>query len=55
MAFEMPMDEVHKVFANLQGEGILRMTGDAISLLDKEKLLRLTESVGRDPFDAPAG
>lgn len=52
LAFEMPMDDVRKIFAVLQQDGILGITAETISLLDREKLLRLTESLGRDAGEA---
>jgi CRP/FNR family cyclic AMP-dependent transcriptional regulator len=48
LAFELPMEEVQKVLSILQKEGILGVTAQTIALLDREKLLQLTESVGRD-------
>ncbi len=48
LAFELPMEEVQKVLSILQKEGILEVTAQTIALLDREKLLQLTESVGRD-------
>ncbi len=54
LAFEMPMDDARKIFAVLQKDGILGITEETISLLDKEKLLRLTESLGRDSSEATA-
>lgn len=52
LAFEMPMDDVRKIFAVLQQDGILGITAETISLLDREKLLQLTESLGRDAGEA---
>ena len=53
LAFEMPRDDVRAVLESLAGSGILGISGESISLVDREKLFRLTESVGRDPADAP--
>jgi CRP/FNR family cyclic AMP-dependent transcriptional regulator len=56
LAFEMPMEEVRKVFSALVDVGILKVEGETISLLDREKLLRMTETVGKDASGAlPAG
>ena len=55
MAFEMPMEEVREVFAALQADGILGIKGNTVSLLDRERLLRLTESLGRDPTEVQTG
>jgi len=55
MAFEMPMEDARKVFAVLQVDGILEIKENSVSLLDKDKLLRLTESLGRDPNEAQTG
>jgi len=52
LAFETPMDDVRKVFAVLRDEGILGITEETIALIDKEKLLRLTESLGREASEA---
>jgi hypothetical protein len=49
------MDEVRKMLATLQEDGILGVAGESITLLDQERLLRLTESLGRDPGEPPAG
>ncbi len=46
LAFEMPMEEVRGVLVALQEEGVLGISDRSIRLLDREKLLRLTESVG---------
>jgi CRP/FNR family cyclic AMP-dependent transcriptional regulator len=55
LAFELPREEVQKVFSILQAEGILEVTAQTIGLLDREKLLRLTETVGKDPAGTAAG
>ena len=47
LAFEMPRDEVQAILSGLMNEGILTVAEDSISLLDREKLLRLTESLGQ--------
>jgi len=56
LAFEMPMEDVKKVFSALEEEGILTVTGQTVSLTDKEKLLQMTEIVGKEGAGAaPAG
>ena len=55
LAFETPMEDVRKVFAVLRDEGILGITEETIALIDKEKLLRLTESLGREASEATPG
>ncbi len=55
LAFETPMDDVRKVFAVLRDEGILGITEETVALIDKEKLLRLTESLGREASEATPG
>jgi len=55
LAFEMPMDEVRKILSLLMNEGILGVAGESISLLDKDRLLRLTESLGGGANGAAAG
>ncbi len=55
LAFETPMEDVRKVFAVLRDEGILGITEETIALIDKEKLLRLTESLGRETSEATPG
>jgi len=52
LEFEMPREDVRGVIESLTAEGVLGMSGDSVSLVDREKLLRLTESVGRDAGDA---
>jgi len=49
LSLELPMEEVRGIIGDLQGEGILAMEGDVLRLADREKLLDLTEKVGREP------
>jgi len=53
MSLELPMEIVRGVLVEMQGEGILLKTGDSLSLVDREKLLKLTESVGREQGSQP--
>jgi CRP-like cAMP-binding protein len=55
LAFEMPREDVRSLLGVLKEEGILEITEKTITLLDREKLLRLTESLGRDASEAPVG
>ncbi len=52
LGFEMPRDDVRRVLESLAAEGVLGISTDTITLVDKEKLFRLTEAVGRDTADA---
>lgn len=54
LEFEMPREEVRGVLESLASEGVLGIAADSISLLDREKLFTLTESVGRDAGDPAA-
>lgn len=49
LSLEMPMEEMRGIFGDLQGEGILALEGDVLRLVDRQKLLDLTEKVGREP------
>jgi CRP-like cAMP-binding protein len=51
LSLELPMEEVRAVLGEMQGEGMLAMDGDLLRLADREKLLRFTESVGREPAE----
>jgi len=48
LEFELPREEVEKILKSLQEDGVLGVSSSSITLVDREKLLRLTESVGRD-------
>ena len=52
-SLELPMEIVRGVLVEMQGEGILLKTGDSLSLVDREKLLKLTESVGKEQGAQP--
>jgi len=54
LEFEMPREEVRGVLESLAADAGLGIAGDSISLLDREKLFKLTESVGRDAGDSPS-
>jgi CRP-like cAMP-binding protein len=51
LEFEMPREEVRGVLESLAPDAGLRIAEDSISLHDREKLFKLTESVGRDAGD----
>ena len=53
-SLELPLEEVRAAFAQLERDGILRVTPDSVVLADREKLWQMTETVGRDPSDSPA-
>ena len=49
LSLELPMEEVRKTLEDLQRAGVLGMKGDDLQLVDREKLHRITESVGKEP------
>jgi CRP-like cAMP-binding protein len=49
LSLELPMEEVRKTLEGLQRDGVFTIEGDGLLLVDREKLHRITESVGRDP------
>lgn len=49
LSLELPMEEVRKTMEDLSREGVFRIEGDGLLLVDQEKLHRITESVGKDP------
>ena len=53
LSLELPMEIVRGVLVEMQGQGILLKTGDSLSLVDREKLLKLTESVGKEQGASP--
>jgi len=55
LSFEMPMEDVQKVFSLLEEEGILGITPQSVALLDREKLLQLTETMKKDAPGATPG
>ena len=46
LSFEMPRDEVRKVLDALAAEGILAISGDLLTVADREKLTRLADNAG---------
>jgi CRP/FNR family transcriptional regulator, cyclic AMP receptor protein len=52
LSLELPMEEVRGALGGLQGEGILAMDGDELKLVDADKLVHLTEAVGRETAGA---
>jgi CRP-like cAMP-binding protein len=55
LSLELPMDEVGGVLDKLLVEGILAMDGDHVRLVDRERLLQLTEAVGRQSPESAGG
>jgi CRP/FNR family cyclic AMP-dependent transcriptional regulator len=49
LSLELPMIEVKKALDALEADGVLKAEGENLRLADREKLLRITESVGREP------
>ena len=49
LSLELPMEEVRKSLEALLGAGVLGREGDALRLVDREKLHQITESVGKEP------
>ncbi len=47
LEFEMPMEEVRAILIAFQDDGILGISDQSITLVDRQKLLQLTESAGR--------
>jgi CRP-like cAMP-binding protein len=48
LSLELPMEEVRGVLGELQSDGILATSADSLQLMDRERLLRMTELVGGD-------
>jgi CRP/FNR family transcriptional regulator, cyclic AMP receptor protein len=55
LSLELPMEEVRGVLDKLQGDGVLALDKDSLQLVDREKLIRLTEGVGGDSVDSARG
>jgi CRP/FNR family transcriptional regulator, cyclic AMP receptor protein len=55
LSLELPMEDVRGVLADLGREGILAQEGDSLRLADREKLFRLTESVGGESGESAFG
>ena len=52
LSLELPMEVVRGVLSQLQADGMLALGNDTLQLVDREKLLRLTEGVGGDTGDS---
>jgi CRP-like cAMP-binding protein len=52
LSLELPMEEVKVSLERLHGAGIIGVAADSIVLADREKLERMTESLGREPGEA---
>lgn len=52
LSLELPMEEVRGVLEGLQAEGVLGKEGDSLRVMDSDKLLKLTESVGKEPAES---
>jgi len=48
-SLELPMEEVQKTLDDMGHAGILEKTGDALRLVDGEKLRLITEAMGKEP------
>jgi CRP/FNR family transcriptional regulator, cyclic AMP receptor protein len=48
LSLELPMEEVRKTLESMQREGILGLDGETLLLVDREKLHRITEAVGKE-------
>jgi CRP/FNR family transcriptional regulator, cyclic AMP receptor protein len=49
LSLELPMEEVRKTLDDMGQAGILEKQGDALRLLDGEKLHLITEAMGKEP------
>jgi CRP/FNR family cyclic AMP-dependent transcriptional regulator len=49
LSLELPMEEARKALDALRDSGVLRLEGDSLQLVDRDKLHKITESVGREP------
>jgi CRP/FNR family transcriptional regulator, cyclic AMP receptor protein len=49
LSLELPMEEVRKTLDEMGSAGILSKEGDALRLVDGEKLHLITESMGKEP------
>jgi CRP-like cAMP-binding protein len=52
LSLELPMEEVRGVLEGLQAEGVLGKEDDSLRVIDWDKLLKLTESVGKEPAES---
>jgi CRP/FNR family transcriptional regulator, cyclic AMP receptor protein len=48
LSLELPMEEVRKALVALEADDVLKVEGDSLRLADRDKLLRITESVGQE-------
>jgi CRP/FNR family transcriptional regulator, cyclic AMP receptor protein len=49
LSLELPMEEVRKTLDEMGRAGILQQEGDALRLVDREKLRLITEAMGKEP------
>jgi len=49
LSLEIPMEDARKALKALEESGVLRVEGDNLRLVDREKLHQITEAVGREP------
>jgi CRP/FNR family transcriptional regulator, cyclic AMP receptor protein len=52
LSLELPMEEVRGVLQELERDGVLALEAGSLRLVDQERLLRLTESVGKEPAES---
>jgi CRP/FNR family transcriptional regulator, cyclic AMP receptor protein len=55
LSLELPMEEVRGVLDDMRGEGIFAEEGDTLKLVDQERLVALTESLGGPETGESAG
>jgi len=48
LSLEIPMEDVRKALTALEDSGVLRTEGESLRLVDRERLLGITEAVGRE-------
>jgi CRP/FNR family cyclic AMP-dependent transcriptional regulator len=53
LSLELPMEEVRKTLDSMQANGILGMDGETLLLVNREKLQRITESMGKETASSP--
>jgi CRP/FNR family transcriptional regulator, cyclic AMP receptor protein len=49
LSLEIPLEGARKVLRSLEDSGVLKVEGEALRLVDREKLQKITEAVGREP------
>lgn len=47
LSLEIPLEDARKVLKALEDTGVLKVEGEALRLVDREKLQKITEAVGR--------